>query len=109
VDKGFLIWKKKEIKYEKNTARGGFASPFRYSGYPKYSFRFYTYKNRFKNYMNWFKNKYYFLLKNPIYLEVNCNIKTIIILKNPQYQNIPYPKNLTRNRPPISASYKGPR
>jgi len=88
VDEGFLIWKKKEIKYGNNISRAKL---------PKYSFRFYTYKNRFKNYMDWFKNKYYFLLKNPAYLEVNCNIKTIIILKNPQYKNIPYPKNLERS------------
>jgi len=47
--------------------------------------------------MDWFKNKHNFILKNPVYLEINCNIKTIIILKNPQYNNIPYPKNLERN------------
>jgi len=115
VDEGFLIWKKKEIKYENNMRNRASHT----SGYPKYeaqgaesygamslkySFRFYTYKNGYKNYMDWFKNKYYFLLKNPVYLEVNCNIKTIIILKNPQYQNIPYPKNLARSgRPAVVA------
>jgi len=97
VDEGFLLWKKKEIKYE-NEYSGSFGQR------PQYSFRFY--KNGFKNYMDWFKNKYYFLLKNPVYLEVNCNIKTIIILKNPQYQNIPYPKNLARSAHPAVVARK---
>ena len=54
-------------------------------------------KNRFRNYMDWLKNQYNYLLKNPVYLEINHNIKTIILLKNPQYKNIPYPKNLERS------------
>jgi ribosomal protein S4 len=87
VEEGFSIWKKKDIKYEPNSSRQ----------IPKSSFRFYMYKNRYKNYMNWFKNKYNFLLKNPPYLEINNNIKSIIILKTPEYKNIPYPKNLERN------------
>jgi len=49
-----------------------------------------------KHYMDWFKNKYNFLLQNPIYLEINNNIKTIILLSNPEYKNIPYPVNLNR-------------
>jgi len=47
--------------------------------------------------MDWLKNQYNYLLKNPVYLEINHNIKTIILLKNPQYKNIPYPKNLERS------------
>lgn len=87
VEEGFLLWKKKDIKYVSISSRPNFKSPFRY----------FTYKNRFKNYLDWFKNKHNFLIKNPVYLEINNNIKTLIVLKNPQYNNIPYPKNLERN------------
>jgi len=91
VDEG--LWKKKEIKYVGLKAQFDTKS----NNFLDRSFRFYTHKNRFRNYMDWFKNKYNFLLKNPAYLEINHNIKTIIILNNPQYKNIPYPKNLERS------------
>jgi ribosomal protein S4 len=84
VKEEFLIWKKKEIIYEPKKIY-------------KSSFRYNAYKNRFRNYMDWFKNKHNFLLKNPVYLEINNNIKSIIVLNNPHYKNIPYPKNLERN------------
>jgi len=96
-EKDGLIWKKKEIKYEPNLSKQNLTpGKFGVRNF-KSSFRYYTFKNRFRNYMDWFKNKHNFLLKNPIYLEINNNIKSIIILKNPQYINIPYPKNLERN------------
>lgn len=84
VDERFLIWKKKEIKYGSRYL-SRFSMP---QGL----------KNSLKFYMDWFRSKNNYLLKNPAYIEVNCNIKTIIILKNPQYKNIPYPKNLERSQ-----------
>lgn len=82
VDERFLIWKKKEYGVQR----------------PRSFSRFSKSKNGFKFYLDWFRSKGNYLLKNPAYLEVNCNIKTIIILKNPQYKNIPYPKNLERSQ-----------
>lgn len=47
-------------------------------------------------YLDWLKNKSNFLIQNPVYLEINNNIKSIIILSIPHFKNIPYPFNLNK-------------
>jgi ribosomal protein S4 len=72
------LWKKKEIKYSLRFS--SFHHPY----------------NTLPLYLDWLKNKWMFLLKNPVYLEINNNIKTFILLTNPEYKNIPYPRNLNK-------------
>jgi ribosomal protein S4 len=74
----FDLWKKKEIKYSLRFS--SFHHPY----------------NTLPLYLDWLKTKWMFLLKNPVYLEINNNIKTFILLTNPEYKNIPYPRNLNK-------------
>ena len=43
---------------------------------------------------DWEKTVYLNLIQNVNYLEINNNIKTIIMLNQPQYNNLPFPFNL---------------
>lgn len=44
--------------------------------------------------VEWYKNKGKKMAQNPAWLEINNNTKTIVILKQPKFSNIPYPFNL---------------
>jgi hypothetical protein len=52
-------------------------------------------KNRNTN-NDWWKIKNNYLMQNPRYLEINHNIKQIMVLANPEYKHIPYPINLNK-------------
>jgi hypothetical protein len=47
---------------------------------------------------DWHRNYNRNIIPNVSYLEINNNIKTLMILKNPKYNEIPYPFNLRKFR-----------
>lgn len=47
---------------------------------------------------DWRRNYNRNIIPNVSYLEINNNIKTLMILKNPKYNEIPYPYNLRKFR-----------
>ena len=57
----------------------------------------------------WLKNRKYNMIPNMPYLEINNNIKGIIILKKPVFKNIPVPFNLHRAGVNTGAERRVPR